>query len=104
MPTDVMRKHLETELLRYAVQRQLLCGCGAILDVRRAVLLDGSEAGRPTAVACGACFDKAVRKGLKLDGLDITDGRPREKQGWRNVYTPPVTQAELEAAGQQRLL
>jgi hypothetical protein len=102
MPVDFMTAHLNRELLRYAVQRQITCRCGDILDVRRAVLIDSGPEG-PTAVACGRCFDAAVRKGLDLTGLDITDGRPREQQGWRKDHRPRVTRTERELCGQQAL-
>jgi hypothetical protein len=40
---DAFQRHLARELLRYAVQTAIFSPYGGVLDVRRAVVLDGSD-------------------------------------------------------------
>ena len=55
-----LRAKLNREVIRHAVQCAISCGqCGAVLDMRRAVLLTGPAYGG-TDVACVACFDPIV--------------------------------------------
>lgn len=70
-----LRPQLDKQLLRWAVGREISCrGCGAILDVRRAVLADSPTVG--SVVVCGTCWDKAgehVR--ATCPDVEVTDGR-----------------------------
>lgn len=79
-------------ILRYAVQRQIVCPySGVVLDVRRAVLLDGSDYERTDGtgrkgrmdIMDGAVYDHLLSKVGGLDALqeklgyqvDVLDGR-----------------------------
>ena len=53
---------LARELLRYAVQRQIFSPYGGeVLDVRRAVLLDGTDHGAHMTIMTGPILRKEVR-------------------------------------------
>lgn len=70
--------------LRYAVQRAIFCVyCGHLLDIREAVLLDGSDYGTKSDVMHGAEYDKVISATGDVEGLkaklgyqvDVQDGR-----------------------------
>lgn len=70
--------------LRYAVQRQIFCPyCDKVLDIRDAVLLDGSDYGTKSDVMHGAEYDKVLAATGDIEGLkaklgyqvDVLDGR-----------------------------
>lgn len=70
---------LHRETLNYAVSRAITCpSCGLVLDVRRAVYVDGHVGlRRIRAVACGACYDRDAKRLAEVlqPGAEIIDGR-----------------------------
>lgn len=69
--------------MRYAVQRAITCPySGGVLDMRRAVLLDGSDHGGRMDLMCADCYDRLLSK-VNLEELqvklgyqvDVLDGR-----------------------------
>ena len=78
---------LVKELLTYAVQRQIACGCGRILDSRKnAVLVDGTDHVQPDGVKggmvllCSDCYDTKVPGILAQNPgmqVEITDARDK---------------------------
>lgn len=77
---SVLEPHLNKQLLRYAVMRQIQCqSCRDILDVRRSVLLTTENDG--AACICAACFDRTREHVLKLHPTaEILDGRSLYKR------------------------
>ena len=75
LKTDYLRRQLAANLLRYAVQREIFCrSCGAVLDCRRAVLIDGGARG--AALCCADCWNQAAgRMRTDFENLEVTDGR-----------------------------
>lgn len=75
-----MLSELEAEvtrnLLKFAVGQVIFCpGCNAIMDCRRAVMI---EVGGHTRVACGTCHDNKIKAALAAYPnveVKITDGR-----------------------------
>ncbi len=70
--------------LRYAVQRAIFCPyCGKILDIRDAVLLDGSDHGGKMHILHAAEYDRVIEAEGNLAALeekfghkiDVLDGR-----------------------------
>ena len=88
MPDQFLESHFERELLRYAVSRAMFCpDCQAILDVRRAVLIERELDGQ-SAISCVECWTKYVR-GLRrrgvavpVEGIKVTDGRHFDLEGF----------------------
>jgi hypothetical protein len=76
---------LARELLRYAVQRQIFSPYGGeVLDVSRAVLIDGTDHGGRMSIMSAAEYDKVLASltasGTTLEGafgheVDVHDGR-----------------------------
>jgi len=76
---------LARELLKYAVQRQIFSPYGGdLLDMRRAVLIDGTDHGGRMNIMTAADYDKVLAsltaQGLSLEGafgheVDVYDGR-----------------------------
>lgn len=69
-----MRRALSYQLLAYACGREIVCSCGAVLDVSRALLL---ETCMGNAVACIECGESAVAR-LRSSGASVdvlVDGR-----------------------------
>jgi len=82
-PISDLQLHVTKELLRYAVSQAIFCPtCNGILDVRRAVLTEGSER---TGIACASCWESlldrmrerfgADRVACVLAEISVTDGR-----------------------------
>jgi hypothetical protein len=72
--TDRLQRHLARELLRYAVMKTILSRYGGgLLDVRRAVLIDGSDFSRADGksgamiVLTAAEFDNVI---VNVGGVD----------------------------------
>ncbi len=49
---DPMVKSMHSKLLRYAVQRAMLCSCGDVLDYRKNAVLVGDR-----RILCLSCWD-----------------------------------------------
>ncbi len=75
--------HIRKQLLRYAVSQAIFCPtCEGILDVRRAVLTEGSAR---TGIACVSCCESLLERMRERFGADrvadvlteisVTDGR-----------------------------
>ncbi len=82
-PISDLQLHVTKQLLRYAVSHAIFCPtCGGILDVRRAVLTEGSA---QTGIACVSCWETLLERMRKRFGVDrvadvlteisVTDGR-----------------------------
>lgn len=75
---DYLARQLGQALLRYAVQRYMFCQIsGAVLDMRSAVLIDGSDNGLGMMVVTARVYDIAAETlAARLgDDIDIYDGR-----------------------------
>lgn len=68
---SAMELVVNRETLKFACGRSIFCGCGAVLDCRRAVLL--TNAAGVTAAACASCYDRVAGR-LPAD-LEVLDGR-----------------------------
>ena len=75
--------------LHSAVCSKVWCGCGTILDSRKAVLIEG-EAG--AVLSCGPCHDKLAHK-LKASAI-VTDARLYNTDGTKKANQP--TMAKLK--------
>lgn len=72
---DTMETTVNRNLLRFAVGRAMMCGCGSVLDVRSAVSL---RIGQTPIVACGSCVDRARAidpAGWDSVAAEVLDGR-----------------------------
>jgi hypothetical protein len=93
--TDRLQRHLARELLRYAVMTAIFSPYGGgLLDVRRAVLIDGSDFTKKdgksgtTIVLTASEYDKVIENVGGIDalkekfghGFEVYDGR---KMGFR---------------------
>ena len=59
-----LKKHLDKQLLRYAVQHAIFCpGCGTVMDVRRAALLSIRNPRTGTELFCRALCEECVEGG-----------------------------------------
>lgn len=71
-------KFLARELIKAAVMRQIFCPyTGVILDMRRAVLLDGSDNGHGIIILDGKAWDlvKVDFLAVYSEEYDVYDGR-----------------------------
>ncbi len=77
MSHELLRAHLEGEILRHAVGRAILCPvCGDVLDCRGAVLV---ETDQDIAVVCCRCWDRTRSHVFrKHPDAEVTDGRELE--------------------------
>jgi hypothetical protein len=84
IPGDDIETGVGRELLRYAVQRAIFCPyCQKVLDVRDAVLLDGTGHGGRMDIMHAAEYDFVIEKTGSLEKLeqkfgykvDILNGR-----------------------------
>ena len=82
-PISDVELHVRKQLLRYAVSRAMFCPtCDCVLDMRRAVLTEGSE---QTGIACVSCWESLLERMRERFGADrvaevltdisVTDGR-----------------------------
>lgn len=67
-------------ILRHAVMTAMFCPySNVVLDVRRAVLLDGSDAGLKMHIMTAEIYDQIVENGIwnqwNRDDYDVLDGR-----------------------------
>jgi hypothetical protein len=72
-------KFLGRELLKAAVMRQIFCPySGKVLDIRDAVLIDGTDHGHSMYVMTSVCFDlagEALFEKFGRDNFVVYDGR-----------------------------
>lgn len=91
MTEDTFKLHISREFLLASVQRQIFCRyCNTVLDVRSAVLADGTdeEPSLGMALMCGKCWiiakpalDNAYGEGrfTIYDGSKLYGRKPRRK-------------------------
>lgn len=73
--------------LRYAVQRQIFCPyCDKVLDVRDAVLLDGSDHGGSMAIMHATEYDKVLAGVGTLEALEEKFGHKLDVQDGRVLF------------------
>jgi hypothetical protein len=74
-------------LLRYAVQRQIFSPySGEILDVRRAVLLDGTDHGGGMMIMTAAEYDIVLEKSGGHEKLEAKFGHPLIAYDGRKLF------------------
>ncbi len=71
---------VKRETLRYAVSRQMFCPYSDdLLDVRSAVLIDGSDHGHKMHIMTATVYDQIVENGIwekwNRDEYEVLDGR-----------------------------
>jgi len=59
------KARMDREFLKSAVCREIFCGCGSILDVRDAVLVEASK----MYLMCGKCFHEDKVDGKTLENI-----------------------------------
>ena len=100
---DSFQTGMRLVAMRHVTGRQMFCGCGAVLDCRRAVEVEVRADDKLLfdRVFCGACADTNFRdreealaditerlRGLDILGtvtLELIDGRTFSDDDWRNA-------------------